>query len=324
MIKRGMPYRFLLTILLCFACSKSEAPPPAATEAEQEPAVLPKVAADPSPVFPSVELVTAGERPRRVLRRDFAQGSKETLEVRTERKSTKGEVDSAAPQMGFNLPPVTFELAIETKEVSSDGTAQVGFEVVSLEVLGACCGYPREVRKVLEESGFEGTTGKYAIDSQGFVTDVELAAKSAGDEGAWQLLRAVFSQMSVPLPKEEVGEGGKWIVRREIEEGGIRIPEVLTVELAKIEGSRIALEVKIDRRASGRAPGVPVAGSKTVLELVFEGSQRFQGDLTNLVPESSRTRSTKKTTSITRGSDGTAKPTVTGLHSVDILSAKRK
>jgi hypothetical protein len=70
MIKRGMPYRFLLAILLCFACSKSEAPPPAATEAEQEPAVLPKVAADPSPAFPSVELVTAGERPRRVLRRE--------------------------------------------------------------------------------------------------------------------------------------------------------------------------------------------------------------------------------------------------------------
>jgi hypothetical protein len=321
MVNTDMRYPLPLVILLCLACSKSEAPPSAATEAE------PKVAAAPTQASPSVELVTAGEPPRRALRWHFEKGSKETLEIKSKRKSIRGGGESPAPE-AFDIPEVIFEVAVETREVTLNGTAQVEFEVLSAGAPEAPIRYSPQVVKALRESvgRAKGTTGTYSIDSRGVVGDVQLVPESVRDDGVETVLRRLLAWTTMPLPEEAVGRDGKWIITREIERGGTRVSEVSRVKLAKIEGSRIDLDVKIDgaspEQGLSKGPGVSPRGSATGPRLELEGIQRFEGDLTKLVPQSSRIESTTKTTVLVRGSDGRAKQSESRVHSIDTLSAK--
>jgi hypothetical protein len=292
-----MRYTVFFSLLLSIACSKSESPSPPAGEARPELATDTEraavgqrdtsqdVQAPPALAPPSIELVSAGEPPRQTLRWDLQKGAKETVRI--------GIKSAAAPggRELFLLPAVGYELTVVSKEVTPKGMVRVEFRVDDIL-------YP-EVSPNLSAQGVEalkkslgpvqGKTGGYFIDPRGVVSDVHLDPKGQGDEKIERRLRKLLHWTTVPVPEEEVGLGGSWTVTRVTEEEGVRVQEVLTAELTKMEASRIDVSLKIDgtapRQVLTQGPGVPPGGSLTVLRRETRGIGGGAYDLTRLVPQ---------------------------------------
>ena len=163
-------------------------------------------------------------------------------------------------------------------------------------------------------SRLKGRNGAFAVDARGTVSAVALSPGAAEDKGIEQLLNHLFHRLAVPVPEEEVGEGAKWTVKSVLDRGPIRIDEVVTVELRKLEGSRMDLSLKIERTAPEHilrdAPGIPPGGSFTMLGLEGKGAGAGQWDLTSLVPVSSKIENTQKKKMLFGSTtDGAERPT---------------
>jgi hypothetical protein len=272
-----------LAAFLCIACSKSESPPSAPTEAqpemaaeaEQAPAKAntePSTPAPPSMAPTSIEIVTAGEPPRRALRWKFEKGSKETLEIRTESTFT-GE---AAKRVGL---PVVYTVTVEATKAQANGTVRIAFEVADVAFPDASA--EPEAAEALEKGAapFKGQRGTYLLDSRGVVSAVEFEAKGSPNAYVEHILRQLLHRTMVPIPEEEIGQGGQWTVKRVVAQEGVVIEERTTVELTEIEGSRVKLALKINTSA------------QAAVRYDVKGTGAGTWDLDRLVPLSSKTES---------------------------------
>jgi hypothetical protein len=268
-----MRYIPFLAVFLCFACSKSESPPSAATEAQPEMAAEAEQApAPPSMAPPSIEIVTAGEPPRRALRWKFEKGSKETLEIRTE--------DTFTGEGGARIKaPVVYTVTVEATEAQANGTVRIAFEVAEVAFPDASA--EPEAREALEKGAapFRGQRGTYLLDSRGVVSAVQFEAKDSANAYVEHILRQLLHLTMVPIPEEEIGQGGQWTVKRVVEREGVVIEERTTVELTEIEGSRVKLALKINTTA------------QAVERYETKGTGAGTWDLDRLVPLSSKTES---------------------------------
>jgi len=254
---------------------------------------------------PVTQVLSAGESPRRTLRWGFKKGSKETLEIQTELTSTPA---GGAP---YHVPLV-YTVTVEAKEVASDGTAQVGFKVESVEAPEDSSKYSPEQFGLLQTAvgSVRWQSGTYSVDSRGVISGFHLDSQIGGDDSVEGLLRRLLHGTIVPVPAEEVGRGSTWTVRRVVQEGRIRIEEVSTVELTKIEGSRVEISLKTE--GTGPRPDIGSAGARpgeteSLPRVESRGTGAGTWDLTKLVPLTFKTESSKKTTILRPKGDGTTR-----------------
>jgi hypothetical protein len=286
----------ICSFLFCLACSRGESPPAEAkpestTETEAAAADQSKTPDEaqelPSLAPPSVELISAGEPPRRLLRWNFEKGVKERVRISIKSEATAGE---RAP---FLFPAIGYDLTVVAKDVTPDGMVRVEFKVDEIQYPEVSADFPTESLEALKKSlgPAKGKKGAYLVDPRGVVSRIHLDPKGEGDEHVERLFRKLLDRSSVPVPEEEIGSGGTWTVTRVIEEEGVRFQEVLTVELTKMEASRIEVSLKIDqtapRQVLSEGPGVPPGGSLTVLKRETEGTGRGTYDLAKLSARSS-------------------------------------
>jgi hypothetical protein len=266
-------------------------------------------------------LIAAGEPPRRTLRLDLKKGSRETVEITTEVTTTtgKGTIPGA---------PIVYTITVEVKEVTADGTAQVQFKVVNVGVAETSTVPPQRVQTMTKslERLLKDKKGTYSVDSRGIVSTVELDPKPVRDDGLEQLLGRLLYRTSVAVPEEEVGPGAKWTIRRVVQEGRIRIEEVSTVELRKLEGSRLDIALTIERSAPEQpimtGPGVPAGSSSTLLRLESEGIGAARWDLTKLVPRSFKVESWQERAFFAPGPDGNPETLEVREDRVQIMTRK--
>jgi len=266
-------------------------------------------------------LIAAGEPPRRALRSELKKGSRETLEIRSKATTTTGKGTIPGP-------PIVYTITVEVKEVTADGTAQVEFTVVNVGIAETSTVPPQRLpamRRSLERA-LKGKTGTYSVDSRGIVSTVELDPKPVRDEGVEQLLGRLLYWTSVAVPEEEVGQGAKWTVQRVVEEGRFRIEEVSTVELRKLEGSRLDIALTIERTAPEQpipvGPGVPAGSSSKLLRLQYEGIGAARWDLTKLVPRSFKVESTQEQAFVAPDPDGNPETLEVREDRVQIMTRK--
>jgi len=224
---------------------------------------------------PSVDIVTAGKPPRRVLRWKFEKGSKETLEIQSEQTFTR---ESGTRTEG----PVVYTVTVEAKEVEANGTVRVAFEVADVAFPGASA-EPEALDKAA--APFKGQRGTYLLDSRGALSGVQFEAKGSANAYVEHILRELLHRTMVPIPEEELGQGGQWTVRRVFEQEGVLMEDLSTVELTEIEGSRVKLALKINASAQGAE------------RYVTEGTAAGTWDLDRLVPLSSKTESSREAVS---------------------------
>lgn len=306
MVNTAVPHALILLVLLSLGCSKKkdEAPSaePAKTDTRGEasrPERGPGAAetASDSNAFPEagapprLELSRAGREPRRVLRRNFVGRSKYSLQMRayeTMRLEMDLENEDLSP---IANPPIVYELSLQIREVTEEGTARVDFRVVDAraEKSGAVSGEELELVST-ELRALRGLQGTYSVDAQGLLSDIEFDRRSATAKPATlEKLSQMLHWTTVPLPREQVGEGAAWTVKQVIVQDGVEVRQLSNVELLELDGSLIDVAVNIDKRADPQKRSSPDdAEAYELLQLKSMESLQTKADLNQLVPLTSK------------------------------------
>jgi len=304
----------LFFVVFAFACSKTETPPEAeSTAPAAAPATPEPVPAEPlPPVGPAVvELVDAGQSPLQPVRWQFTKGSKNEVQMKTELALEAQVGDQNTPRAV--TPAVQYRLSIQTREVSPDGTAEMKFEVTDAKVLEGS-GAPTQMVTQLRRSvmSTKRSTGVYTVGASGAVQGVEID-KSKVEPGNLQAVDNVEQLVywtTVPVPTEPIGLGAKWTVSRVIEEGGIRMKQLASYELTKIEGSSFHVDLEVRKTAPTQTVTAPGAAENESYELTHfdsTGKGTVEADLGKVVPVSSKLDSVVEMAMNTPGPQGRAR-----------------
>jgi hypothetical protein len=215
-------------------------PPPGdeADEAEPDAGALDADATSPEVV---VELLEEGEDPE-PLRLAYEAGSTATgtftFETTVTRFVFDGEAAPSSPAI-----PIAVDAEVEVVEVV-DGVAEVAFRFTDPRVAEDSDLDPELRDEVAGELGaLDGAAGSYRVDERGVVVAGDLTLDTTAPE--LDQLGDELAGMSVPLPEEPVGVGGRWEVRQLTDLGGFVTEQVTTVELVGRDGDVLELAMTI-------------------------------------------------------------------------------
>jgi hypothetical protein len=303
----------ILMSLSSLACSKKEAPaapePEQAAETETPPSAegseetadpieetpeLPEELKGETPAVgapPVVKMLEQGKEPRQALRWNVKPGFEQKVSA-----DVSFGVDAVVVILGFRLPEyvVSYDLTMRAKKVEDDGTVRVAFTVDKAST--ASQGTPKEQRDSLNMAlrGATKTTGSYTLGPRGRMTDIEINVPTGAKRMSHEMvdnLRWALVQMTPAFPREPLGQGAKWTVHQGIGQGGIHINQLTTMEIVKVEGSRVELSMNVQQSAAPQPFKNPGTGATLNLSIV-DGRASLNGvasgsltwDLAELAP----------------------------------------
>jgi hypothetical protein len=188
---------------------------------------------------PDLQLVSAGNEPRRRLHYQPAKGASITLEVAI-------DVDVSAGDMGGPMPTIVETMSVTVEDVGPlgarlrttvlDATAR---ERVESRVPPNALGGPLDIVKGIVLTSTLSPSGRL------FGTKLELGDKKIPDAAKAQLaaLTANFDQLIMPLPDEPVGVGAVWRNSKALDQNGLKMTAVNTVSLTDVSGDKLTFTV---------------------------------------------------------------------------------
>jgi hypothetical protein len=315
-----MRYALLLFVITALGCSKAEPAP--SSQTEPEPAAKPEaksetktdspaeakpvtISAKPSepdtdhtPVtfeealpelgFPTITIGDAGSPPLRQLRWKFKQGSKTTAEIKNSMTVEMLAGTQQSPET--SAPSLSLKVSLDTVEVMPNGSAKVAFELLDGKVDVESSHEVLVSQQMRALDAIKGLSGTYTVDANGVMSDLEFA--EAVDPRGAELaddFKRMLRLTTMPVPKEEVGVGGKWIVEQVVEQGGVRLRERRYYKISELDGSRVGLDVTVQTMAppqTVRIPGQGIKGTYQLRGYKAEGTETLKIDLTQLAPSS--------------------------------------
>lgn len=199
---------------------------------------------------------------------------------------------------GSPIPAVTMpglRLIVELKAAKRAGGLEVRFQVSDADLIdidgahaGLLASMRRDVDRLTRLSGF------LAIDTRGFVSDVELSAPDDLGQQSQQFvssMRLAMTQLAVPMPAEPIGVGGKWQIEQTIDQDGIEVVQKSFYQLTGIDDSRLLIRtetVQTGDKQAAAVPGLPAGVSAEVISLSGAGRGEIEIDLLRLSPSSLR------------------------------------
>ncbi len=242
---------------------------------------------------PDLQIVSAGNAPRRLLVYQPTKGSAITLELAV-------DVTVSAGDMGGPMPTIVLTLSVAVDAALPIGTRlrttvidAIARERDDSRVPANALGAPLARMKGLVLTSWLTTSG-HLVGTR-VATDTPLPADARSQLAA---LVANFDQLMMPLPREPVGIGAVWRNSRPLEQNGMRMTAVNTVELTGITGD--TLTYSIDTQVHGDDQTVEQAGMGVeIKDIVGTGSGKGSLDLRTLAVSaelSSEFRSTMKAT----------------------------
>ena len=170
----------------------------------------------------------------------------------------------------------------------SDGSVHVDFKVDGATINPKTIGDKRLSRIEQALSSARKITGSYTLGPRGHMTALKMNipkdATRTGQDMA-DNLRWALVQMTPAFPEEPVGQGAKWTVHEGVQQGGIHVNQLSTMEVVKIEGSRVELAVQAQQSAAPQPfsnPGIAIINQLKLLGAEANGS--LDWDLTQLAP----------------------------------------
>ena len=312
-----MRWSILLLMTLSLACSKKEQAAP--TEPEQaagteapadsealspelgaptEPGTevprpkgaeeLPEPLRTPAPPLsdpPIIEVLDQGSEPRRTLQWDIASGFEQKLSA-----DVGFSIDAVVVVMRVAEPPyvVSYDLTLRAQEVEGDGKVSVAYEVSGAEIDAKTLGDKRRDRIMTALATAKKLSGSYTLGPRGRITDFKMkipdGATRTGHDMADSLRWALF-QMTPTFPEQPIGQGATWTVQQGILQGGIRVNQLTTFKIAKLEDERIELAVDQLQSAAKQVfqdPGLPMNKQLTLMSGTADGPLTWK--LSELAP----------------------------------------
>jgi hypothetical protein len=312
-----MRWSILILMSLSLACSKKEPAAPAepeqAAEAESAPlphgselmtgqvsdptaeVPIPKGAAElPEPLKTAAPALTAppvlqvleqGQEPRQALRWNIKPGFEQKLSA-----NVGYLIDAIVVVMRVGEPiyVVSYDLTMRAEKVEDDGSVRVSFAVDNANIDMKTLGEKRVSRMKLALTSARKLTGSYTLGPRGRVTAFEMKVPSDATRTAHDMadnLRWALLHMTPTFPDEPLGQGAKWTVHEGIRQGGVHVNQLTTLQLVKLEGSRVELAVEQQQSAAKQSfqdPGLAMTKKLTLLSGMANGPLTW--DLAELAP----------------------------------------
>lgn len=208
--------RYLVLALVLVGCKQNEPPPP------------------PPPT--DVVVVAPGAAPLHTLRYAVPKGTKTTLEMSIDWKVTAGEITSA-------LPTIVETLELACDDVAADGTMKLHAKVLDATAHERADSQvqPGSIGSMLEP--LKGATLSLSLSPDGRVSQTAVApgAKPLAPQVDEQMkaLAASFQQLAMSLPTAPVGVGAKWRTSRKLQQNGLALTTVTTVDVTSLDATTV-------------------------------------------------------------------------------------
>ena len=233
---------------------------------------------------PKINLLEVGTPPLRKLRWRFKKGQKQTVNIERTLAVSARAGEGVAPRTPG--PTYKFEIELEAKSVSDDGTTHVAFIVnkADAETEHASKGLTKDLQEQHAVGVVRGLRGRYRIAPSGIISHIEIDAPpdaSHRTHQAIETVRLALLYMTIPLPDEEVGVDSKWTVTGPAKQFEIEVDRQLTVEVAKFNGNKVGLNMIVNH--AGTQQSVTSAGTPSqVFELMVLMDQSMGDGMWNL------------------------------------------
>ncbi len=237
-----------------------------------------------------VKLLSPGAAPRHKLRYRLAQGKIEKFKLTSATSMTIHLAGRAMPAPA--IPTLEMLATIQVGSVSPDGVAKRDLRIQKVQLANPDK-VPSAVRHSVEDSLGEMAKlkGHDEIDSRGRLLTSKLDTSGLDDGQVKQMMQAMataFGEVSAPFPAEAVGKGARWQVSTEVEQMGMKMKQVATYTLEKLDGDHGTTRIELEQSAPGsriQIPGVPLNVDSELLGMSGTGKGEIQFDLTHSLPE---------------------------------------
>jgi hypothetical protein len=206
---------------------------------------------------PDLQIVSAGDAPRQLLRYRPAIGSQQKLEVAI-------DIDLRAQDLGGPMPTLVIAMTVGIDALLPTGQLRVRATIDDVsardhpesKVLASALAGPLEPLEGLAIDALLSSDGRLAgarIDRGGRTLSSDLEAQLAS-------LVASFEQTMMPLPDEPVGVGAVWRNSRAVAHNGMKLVAVNTISVTGLADD--VLSYTIDTDIHGQAQVVAQGDSR--------------------------------------------------------------
>lgn len=269
--------------------------------------------AGPAAVAPDevkVELIEAGQQPRRELRLAPKAGLKQTVETRV--NMTMSQSMSGMEMPAPDMPAMVTTAEMEVKEVAANGDITLSQKITNADIVETDETDPMVADMMRQQlKGMIGIGGTSVVTNRGIVKESKFEGQAGADEATLAQMRGMadtLRQAATPFPVEAVGVGAKWKVNSKIEQNGIKLDQTTTIELVGLKDDSVELKVTIEQSAKDQkitAPGLPPGASVLVKSMNSKGDGRMVIRFDRVSPEESES-DTKTSTDISIDMEGMA------------------
>lgn len=192
--------------------------------------------APPAPPATDVVVVAPGAAPQRALRYAVAKGTKTTIELSIDWKVTAGEIAST-------LPTIVTTLELSCDDVGKDGSMKLHAKVVDATAHERADSQvaPASIASLLEP--LKGVSMALTLAPDGRISQptTEAGAKplSPAVDEQMKALGTSFQQLAMSLPTPPVGNGAKWRTSRKIQQNGMALTTVTTVDVTSLDATTV-------------------------------------------------------------------------------------
>lgn len=222
-----------IALVLTVACGKTESKPP--------PAPAP-------PPVDGIEVLSAGQEPRRLLRYKLAPGAITPLELRM-------DLDARLADLTTKLPTLVLGADLTVATMDPDGTAHMKLTVVSGSAVSrseADAG----AMPIMERSAklLVGTVVTYVLTPAGQIKDakIEEANRDLSEpmQDQTRTLLQASEQLAMALPDKPIGAGATYKHRRTLIQNQITLLTITTVEVTAIDGDQVSFKSTTELRGA--------------------------------------------------------------------------
>lgn len=243
---------------------------------------------------PKITLIDAGQGAKSELRYDLPvdTAQKGTMSTKMSMRQSMGGMNMPSQAMPEMRTPVTIQIL----EKLDDGY-RFQAEMHEMEIVDKGEMPAQQIdmmRKMMAQ--IAGTTAKGILSDLGYQKDIEVELPSGLNPMIQQQAdQSVGSmkQITMPLPAEAVGEGAKWTVEQDFDEGGMKMKQTATCVLKERKGNIVVIEIEMKQSADPQTISNPQMPQADMELKKFEGSgtATVKLDLTRVWPVESRIRS---------------------------------
>lgn len=189
---------------------------------------------------PDLQMVSAGNAPRKQLRYHVPKGTSQALEVSIDMSLRAGD-------MGGPIPTILMSLLLGAEDVTPDGSIKLHTTIVDVtardreesKVSANALSGPLEAMKGIALTSTLSPTGRMSRPQ--VEGDKQLPADVATQLNA---LTSSFENVMMPLPVEPVGVGAVWRSSRELDQSGMKLTTVSTFSITAIADDKITYMIE--------------------------------------------------------------------------------